>query len=102
MNRKGAAPTLGEYVTGLMLALVLTAIPFAATALQWGHRRTLIGLIAGTAILQVVVHLRFFLHLSLDRASRDRLLILLFTLLLLLIMIVGTLIVMASLDQRMM
>lgn len=102
MDRKGAAPTLGGYVTGLILALVLTAIPFVATALQWGHCRALIELIAVTAIVQVVVHLRFFLHLSLERASRDRLLILLFTLLLLLIMIVGSLIVMASLDQRMM
>ena len=89
------------YLAGFGLALTLTLIPFALV--HWGlmQGRALAIAIAVLAVAQIVVHLRFFLHIDLSRQKREDLQLILFTVLLLAIMALGTLWIMGNLATRM-
>lgn len=91
-----------SYLTGLALALILTLIPFGAVA--WGGWSTgaVLWLIGGSALVQIVVHFRFFLHIDLSQQKREDLQLIMFTVLLLAIMASGTIWIMANLYTRMM
>ena len=88
-----------RYLVGFGLAAVLTIIPFALVALAGGG--WVYGIVALCAAAQVVVHLRFFLHLSFRGQQREDLHLVLFTALILLLMIGGTIWVLGSLYTRM-
>ncbi|MFC0337171.1 cytochrome o ubiquinol oxidase operon protein cyoD [Kushneria avicenniae] len=90
-----------SYLWGFGLALVLTLIPFAMLAFTAVERMTLWLTIGACALIQVVVHLRFFLHITLDRSKREDLLLILFTVLILIILCGGTLWILFDLYQRM-
>jgi cytochrome o ubiquinol oxidase operon protein cyoD len=57
--------------------------------------------IAAAAVLQILVHLRFFLHLSFTTTPKENLLALAFTAVLLCIMVGGSLWIMIDLHTRM-
>ncbi|MGJ8583388.1 MAG: cytochrome o ubiquinol oxidase subunit IV [Marinosulfonomonas sp.] len=92
---------LKNTVTGFVLAVVLTLIPFLAVFYQMGSRTTLAALIAGTAIVQILVHLRFFLGIRFQKSGTDNLFPLLFACVLLFIMVGGTMWVMTNIGYRM-
>jgi cytochrome o ubiquinol oxidase operon protein cyoD len=93
---------LEPYVTGFVFAFVLTGIPFGLVAAGLLPRFTTLVIIAVLAVLQVVVHLRYFLHIDLRSTPRDNLLALAFAAVLICIMIGGTLWIMLDLNARMM
>jgi cytochrome o ubiquinol oxidase operon protein cyoD len=94
--------TLRSYLLGLAMASMLTAAAFALVmGRAFGPRGTLVAITA-LAVLQVAVHLRYFLQLQFKRSSRDRLLSLVFTAILLALMIGGTVWVLYDLRYRMM
>lgn len=90
-----------SYVWGVGLALVLTVIAFALT--QWGviARVPLLIVIGILALSQMIVHFRFFLHITFSQ-KREDLQLILFTTLLLSIMVGGSIWIMGSLEMRMM
>ncbi|MBC7469134.1 MAG: cytochrome C oxidase subunit IV family protein [Ramlibacter sp.] len=93
------------YVWGISLALVLTLVPFALVLFAPGYGAALKGLpllsvIGACALLQFVVHFRFFLHIGFQRHRAD-LQVILFSTLLLVIMVAGTVWIMTSLAVRM-
>ena len=95
--------TLKGYVTGFILAVVLTAIPFW---LVMGNviespRTTAIVILAFAAV-QIVVHMIYFLHMNTRSEGGWSLLALIFTLVLLVIMLAGSLWVMYHLNTNMM
>jgi len=90
-----------SYVWGLILALVLTAVPFALVRWQLLPRASVLVAIGVLALVQAVVHFRFFLHIGLRR-KREDLLLILFSALMLIVMVAGTIWIMANLGQRMM
>jgi cytochrome o ubiquinol oxidase operon protein cyoD len=94
--------TLKSYLTGFVLALILTAIPFALVMKgTWSFSATLAGIfIAG--IVQILVHLHYFLHLDTSSASRWNVLAMIFTLLIMILFVGGTLWIMYTLNYRMM
>lgn len=98
MNEAGAR----THLTGLALALVLTLIPFGIVYLGLMAWPAALVVIAAAAILQILVHLRFFLHLDLVRTPRENLLALAFAALLIFIMVGGSLWIMFDLHERMM
>ena len=59
------------YLIGLGLALILTAIPFALVATHALPRLTTLVIIAIAAVVQIVVHLGFFLHIGFRSTPRD-------------------------------
>jgi len=90
------------YITGFVLALVLTGIPFGLVVAGLLPRFTTLVVIAILAVVQVVVHLRFFLHLDLKSTPRENVLALSFAVVLICIMIGGSLWIMLDLHERMM
>jgi cytochrome o ubiquinol oxidase subunit IV len=101
-----AAPSetrdLRSYLTGFVLALVLTAIPFGLVYFDLLAVGPAVAVIAVAAIVQVGVHLRFFLHIDFKRTPREDLLALVFAGFLIFIMVGGSLWIMIDLYYRMM
>jgi cytochrome o ubiquinol oxidase subunit IV len=90
------------YITGLILAIVLTVISFSMIFIDGIPRKLAMSGIIISAILQMLVHLHYFLHLDRSSANRWNLLTLAFTALLLFIFIGGTIWIMFTLNSRMM
>jgi cytochrome o ubiquinol oxidase subunit IV len=90
------------YLKGFVFALVLTGIPFGLVAAGLLPRFATLVVIAILALVQVVVHLRYFLHIDLQSTPRDNLLALAFAAVLICIMIGGTFWIMLDLNLRMM
>jgi cytochrome o ubiquinol oxidase subunit IV len=89
------------YLTGLLLALALTVLPFGVVHYELAAGLQAVAIIAASAVLQVLVHFRWFLFL--DRAPpREHLLALAFAAVLVLVMVVGSLWIMTDLARRMM
>jgi cytochrome o ubiquinol oxidase operon protein cyoD len=94
--------SIRPYLIGLGLALILTAIPFA---LVWAHslpRPTALIVIAVFAVAQILVHLRFFLHIGFGSTPRENLGALAFAGVLIFLMVGGSLWIMFDLYWRMM
>ncbi|MBO1077953.1 cytochrome o ubiquinol oxidase subunit IV [Roseomonas haemaphysalidis] len=90
------------YVTGYLLALMLTCAAFALVWLQWMSGRAAFFTVLGLGLVQMLVHFRCFLHIDLKRNARPDLLLLLFSSLIILLMVGGTLVVLFNLHHRMM
>ena len=93
--------SLRNYLIGFLLAVVLSVIPFwlvASHALPPQRTLLVIGI---AAVLQVLVHLRFFLHINFTTTPRENVLALVFTALLIFIMVGGSFWIMFDLHQRM-
>ena len=93
--------TVKPYLIGLTLAVMVTAIPFALVATGALTKGATLGIIIAAALIQIVVHLRFFLHIGL-RTPRENLIALAFASVLIFIMVGGTLWIMFDLYHRMM
>ena len=94
--------SLTSYLTGFVLSLILTAIPFALVMSgAWSSGAALAG-IFGAGIVQILVHLHYFLHLDTSSTARWNVLALIFTLLIMVLFVGGTLWIMSNLNYRMM
>lgn len=89
-----------SYAWGIAVALVLTLVPFALVHWAAMPGLPLLSVIGAFALVQMIVHFRFFLHIGL-RQRREDLQLILFSTLLLVIMVAGTVWIMASLAMRM-
>jgi len=90
------------YLIGLGLAVILTAIPFALAATGALPRETTLIVIAVFAAIQILVHLRFFLHIGFTTTPKENLVALAFAALLICIMLGGSFWIMFDLYHRMM
>lgn len=89
-----------SYVWGFALALALTVVAFALVHWAALPRLWLLVSVGVLALLQMLVHFRFFLHLGLHD-KREDLQLIVFSALLLIIMVAGTIWIMTSLAARM-
>lgn len=87
---------------GFGLAVVLTVIPFAAVISGRLSSTAAYAVIALCALIQVLVHLRYFFRLERMAAARDSIAVLAFATVLILIMTAGSLWIMFDLHHRMM
>lgn len=103
-DHEGAShSTLKGYVTGFILAVILTAIPFwLVMGNVLDNARTTAIVILGFAAVQIVVHMIYFLHMNTRSESGWSLLALIFTLVLVVITLAGSLWVMYHLNTNMM
>jgi cytochrome o ubiquinol oxidase operon protein cyoD len=69
---------------------MLTAIPFGFVATRTLPPTQTLVVIAIAAVAQVVVHLRYFLHLDLKSSSQDKLIALCFAAIVLFVLVGGT------------
>lgn len=95
--------TLGGYVTGFILAVVLTAIPFwlvMGKVFQTSSTTALVLLALGA--IQMVVHMIYFLHMNPRSEGGWSLLALMFTVVMVVIAMAGSLWVMYHMNANMM
>jgi cytochrome o ubiquinol oxidase operon protein cyoD len=92
--------SLKSYATGFFLSIVLTVIPFALVMSGKLPRSALLPSIFGAAIVQILVHLHYFLHLDTSSAMRWNVMALLFALLIMTLFVGGTLWIMYHLNYR--
>lgn len=90
-----------SYLVGYGLALALTLPVFALVGFDLLSRRSILWIAGVAAVVQVVVHFRFFLHIRLKGQTREDLQLILFTTLLLILMGGGTIWIMLNLAHRM-
>ena len=96
-----ASNEIKSYAIGFVVSLLLTGAAFAALLSDLSTTWKVV-LICAAALLQVVTHLRNFLHLSFSgKQSREDLLLVLFSVILLAIMAGGTWYIMYDLSGRM-
>ncbi|WP_426107647.1 cytochrome o ubiquinol oxidase subunit IV [Massilia sp. TSP1-1-2] len=99
----GPHSTLRGYVTGFVLAVILTAIPFwLVMGKVIGSSATAGFVLLALAAVQIVVHMVYFLHMNTKAEDGWSMLALLFTFMLLVIMLSGSIWVMYHLNHNMM
>jgi cytochrome o ubiquinol oxidase operon protein cyoD len=97
------AGSLRDYMTGFVLAVTLTAIPFwLVMAHTLARSSTTAAVILALAAVQIVIHMVYFLHMNTRSEGGWTLLALLFTLMLVVIALSGSLWVMYHLNHNMM
>jgi len=99
---KSALPDLITYGVGYALALMLTIAAFALVHWHWASPSTALGIVFGLALVQIIVHFRCFLHVTLNGPARDDLQLILFSTLIVFLMVGGTLVILFNLRMRMM
>ena len=92
---------LQPYLIGFALALILTAVPFALVAFKPLPKAPTLIIIGVAAAIQVLVHLRYFLHLDLTSTPRENLVAIVFTAILIFLMVGGSFWIMFDLHSRM-
>lgn len=99
----GYHATVGGYAIGFILSVILTAIPFwlVMNKIIPGSTMTAFVILA-FAVVQIVVHMVFFLHMDAKSEGGWNMLALIFTMVLLVIMLAGSLWVMHHLNSNMM
>ena len=94
--------SVGSYLFGFIASLVLTAIPFALVMTHAMPAHTLIPVIVVIGVVQIIVHLIYFLHMNTSSTQSWNNLAFFFTLVILGILIIGTLWVMYHMNANMM
>ena len=95
--------SLRSYLTGFALSVVLTAVPFwlVMTGALGSTQETVLAIMA-FALVQIVVHMVFFLHMNTKSQGGWTMMALIFTLILVVIALSGSLWVMYHLNVNMM
>jgi cytochrome o ubiquinol oxidase operon protein cyoD len=95
--------TLKSYLTGFVLAVILTAIPFWIVIGKVFEKPGVTALvILALAVVQIVVHMVYFLHMNAKSEGGWTMLALIFTMVLVVITLSGSLWVMYHLNHNMM
>lgn len=98
----GPHASLRGYMTGFVLSVILTAIPFWLVMTGVLPKQATGFIIMGFAMVQIVVHMIYFLHMDARAEGGWSLLALIFTLVLVVIALSGSLWVMFHLNSNMM
>ncbi|ASP33204.1 cytochrome o ubiquinol oxidase subunit IV [Labrenzia sp. VG12] len=101
MHRFADRPA-ARYIIGFALAVILTAIPFTVVGAGLLTGPPAYAVIAAGAVMQVIVHLVYFLHLDLKSTPVENVFFLGFAAVLIFIMVGGSLWIMTDLHHRMM
>ncbi|CAL4869255.1 hypothetical protein MMA231_03546 (plasmid) [Asticcacaulis sp. MM231] len=94
--------TVKSYLIGFILSVILTAIPFGLTMAHMLPASSLIPVVVAIGVVQIMVHLYFFLHMNTSSSQMWNNAAFVFTVLIVGILIVGSLWVMYHLNTNMM
>ncbi|WP_122560102.1 cytochrome o ubiquinol oxidase subunit IV [Pseudomonas viridiflava] len=90
-----------SYMVGFILSVVLTLIPFLLAMYPALPRMTTLWLVVLTGLIQIVVHLKFFLHLDTAAEQRWNMRALIFSLIIIVLLVGLTLWIMFSIHHNM-
>ena len=95
--------TLSGYLTGFLLSVVLTAVPFyLMMSGVLGDKQVTALVIMAFAVVQIVVHMIYFLHMNTSSEGGWTMMALIFTIVMVVIALTGSLWVMHHLNINMM
>jgi cytochrome o ubiquinol oxidase operon protein cyoD len=98
----GYHATVKGYLTGFVLSVILTAIPFWLVMAKVLPASATVPIILAFAGVQVLVHMVYFLHMNTKVEGGWSFLALLFTLIVVVIMLAGSVWVMYNMNTNMM
>ena len=103
-NESGGAShgSVKTYMTGFILSIILTVIPFAMVMSGSASHAVILGTILVTAVVQIVVHLVYFLHMNSKSDEGWNLTAFIFTVIIIAIVVVGSIWIMWNLNYNMM
>lgn len=101
MTDEPRSQTRRRYLSGYFWALGLTLAAFGAVVLSVS-RALAVAVVVAAGLVQIAVHLRYFLHLGFSKSQRENLLLVLFATLLMALMVGGSVWIMSDLHRRMM
>ncbi|KLV10546.1 MULTISPECIES: cytochrome o ubiquinol oxidase subunit IV [Photobacterium] len=103
MSQQHADTGVQDYIKGFVASLILTIIPFYFVATQSLPDTITYALMFGCAIVQLVVHLVYFLHMEIRTEDGQwNMISLVFTALVVFIVIAGSIWIMWNLNVNMM
>lgn len=91
-----------SYLIGFILSVILTVIPFGMVMAGSASHNLLIAAVIGCAVVQIVVHLVYFLHLNTSSEQRWNVVALVFAILIIAIVVVGSIWIMMNAHHNMM
>ena len=91
-----------DYVVGFILAVILTAIPFWLVMNRPLETGPTVAIILVLAVVQVIVHMVYFLHMTPKTEGGWSFTSLIFTLIVVVIMLAGSIWVMSHMNANMM
>ena len=94
--------TMKSYVIGFILSILLTIIPYAITVNHWFNFTITVVSVVVLSIIQLLVQLIFFLHLSTSPTQRTNVLTFIFTVIIVIILVCGSLWIMWNMHYNMM
>lgn len=95
--------SLSTYLLGFILSVVLTAVPFwLVMSGELGNKQVTALVIMGFAVVQIVVHMIYFLHMNTASENGWTMMALIFTIVMVVIALSGSLWVMHHLTTNMM
>lgn len=94
--------TFGGYMTGFILSVILTAIPFALVMTGVLDKNVTLVLILAMALVQIVVHMVYFLHMNMKVEDGWSMLALIFTSVFVVITLAGSMWVLYHMNANMM
>ncbi|NHB97125.1 cytochrome o ubiquinol oxidase subunit IV [Photorhabdus stackebrandtii] len=94
--------SLKSYLIGFILSVILTVIPFWMVMDGSASHATILTTVVTLAVVQILVHFIYFLHMNTSSEERWNLVALLFTILIIGIVVVGSLWIMYNLNINMM
>lgn len=109
MSNQSTPPSNGHedsgakgYITGFIASLILTIIPFYFAYTGALSREATIAVLIISAVVQLVVHLFYFLHLDSSEKGRFSMMSFVFTAIIVFIVIAGSIWIMWNLNHNMM
>ncbi|WWO96945.1 MAG: cytochrome o ubiquinol oxidase subunit IV [Candidatus Dasytiphilus stammeri] len=98
----GESNNARKYFIGFILSIILTLVTFMLVGLTHNrHDYRLLVITIGFSILQIIIHLICFLHISGSQKNRWNLLALIFSIIIIAILVGGSLWIMCNLNYMM-
>ena len=102
-NDHGASHgSVKTYMTGFILSIILTVIPFWMVMNGSASKPVILGAILVTAVIQILVHLVCFLHMNTKSDEGWNMTAFIFTVIIIAILVVGSIWIMWNLNYNMM
>ena len=78
-HHEGSHGSVKSYMIGFVLSIILTAIPFGLVMYPSLPKNLTVLIVVAMAVIQVVVHLVYFLHMDRSKEQRNNVSTFLFT-----------------------
>ncbi|MDH0645428.1 cytochrome o ubiquinol oxidase subunit IV [Pseudomonas sp. GD03858] len=101
-HHEGNHGSVKSYMIGFVLSIILTAIPFGLVMFPTLPKNLTVLIVVAMAVIQVVVHLVYFLHMDRSKEQRSNVSTFLFTVLVIALLVGLSLWIMFSIHFEMM